>query len=190
MTILALIRHGETDWNARGLIQGLADIPLNDTGIDQARSAAKELRSQFPDMKWAGLISSPLLRAAATGQVIAETLGIPIMDPMPQFAERDYGAMDGAEMTRAKALYPTGEYPESEHNRAVLERARDAINGLHQAHEGKSLIVVSHGGLLHTLLSDIHGSRVPSIQNATVNILEHRGGVWVIQHINNEEFVA
>lgn len=190
MISIALIRHGETDWNKRGLIQGTTDVPLNETGLAQASTVAEQLVSQQSRGKWTGVVTSPLVRASATGQVIADVLGVPMLAPMPEFVERDFGVMEGVEMTRAKELYPAGDYPKSESNDLVLERSLNAIDELHQTYADGALVVVAHGGLLHTLLSRLHGLRLPSIQNATVNVLEHDDKRWKVQLINGAEINA
>ncbi len=183
----ALIRHGETDWNKRGLIQGVTDVPLNETGLAQAMSAAERLMADHSHFAWSAVVTSALVRARVTGQVIADILDIPMLEPMTQFAERNYGTMEGVEITRARELHPTGEYPESEHNDQVFERSRAAIESLRETHPGGSLIIVSHGGLLHTLLSRLHGTRLPPIQNATVNVLEYSDDGWVVRVVNNDD---
>src|ERR1700761_5031386 len=68
------LRHGETDWNAQGLSQGNVDIPLNPTGLAQARSAAARLRNRGI----ATIISSPLSRARVTAEIAAEALSLPV----------------------------------------------------------------------------------------------------------------
>lgn len=183
MITLAMIRHGETDWNHRGLIQGTTDVPLNEIGLAQASQAAEQLASHHSG-KWASVVTSPLSRAFTTGQVIASALEIPVLDPMQELAERDYGAMEGVEMTRARQLHPEGDYPGSEHNDQVFARAFSAIETLRSTHPGAALVVVSHGGLTHTLLSRLHGERVESINNAAVNLLEHDGDRWKVRAIN------
>ena len=65
------LRHGETDWNARNLSQGNIDIPLNPTGLAQARSAAELLRNRGVDT----IVTSPLSRARVTAEIAAEALG-------------------------------------------------------------------------------------------------------------------
>lgn len=84
-------------------------------------------------------------------------------------------------------FYPSGEYPGSESNESVFDRALSAINVIRAAHPGDSVIVVAHGGLLHTLLSRLNGARVPSIANATVNVIKYAKDDerWVIQAINS-----
>src|ERR1700756_519896 len=68
------LRHGETDWNVRNLSQGNVDIPLNQTGLAQARSAALLLRGKGIS----SIISSPLSRARVTADIAAAELGLPV----------------------------------------------------------------------------------------------------------------
>ncbi|MET0318796.1 MAG: histidine phosphatase family protein, partial [Rhodococcus fascians] len=82
MTFLALVRHGETDWNLHGRLQGSSDIPLNDTGRAQAREAVYELS----DHSWDLLVSSPLSRAAETADIIGSHLGISRTATYPDLA--------------------------------------------------------------------------------------------------------
>lgn len=187
MTLLALVRHGETDWNRQGRIQGTTDVPLNETGLAQATAAAARLGSELFAQDWSGVITSPLSRARVTGEVIAGTLGIPFLPTMPGLAERDYGQGEGMEIDAARLRYPGGDYPESEGNDLVLERALSSIEDIRSRHR-RPVIVVAHGGLLHTLLSRLNGARVPSIANATVNLIEFvdEPGRWDIRFLNDE----
>src|ERR1700722_20172430 len=70
------LRHGETDWNARGISQGNVDIPLNPTGLAQARSAAQRLRNRGI----ATIMCSPLSRARVTAEIVAEALSLPLQN--------------------------------------------------------------------------------------------------------------
>ena len=86
--IAAFIRHGQTDWNREGLLQGSSDIPLNDTGRAQARDALMTLRS----MPWDVVVSSPLRRARETAQIIADALGLELGGTLgPFYAFGEYG---------------------------------------------------------------------------------------------------
>lgn len=187
MTLLALVRHGETEWNRQGRIQGTTDVPLNETGMAQAIDAATKLSSERFTQDWSGVITSPLSRAQVTGEVIANALGIPFLPPMLGLAERDYGQAEGMDMESARIQYPDGDYPESESNDLVLKRALWSIEDIRSRHS-QPMVVVAHGGLLHTLLSRLNGSRVPSIANATVNLVEFESDreKWVIHAINGD----
>ena len=68
------LRHGETDWNARGLSQGNVDVPLNALGLAQAREAAASLRGQGIR----SVVASPLSRARDTAEIVADALGLPV----------------------------------------------------------------------------------------------------------------
>ena len=74
MTDLILWRHGQTDYNLQGRIQGRVDIPLNDTGREQARRAADCIAALGPTR----IVSSPLLRARATAEVLASLTGLSV----------------------------------------------------------------------------------------------------------------
>ena len=72
------LRHGETDWNAQGVSQGSIDIPLNATGIAQAKAAAE----QMVGLGIRTIVASPLSRARVTAEIVAEKLGLPVaIDP-------------------------------------------------------------------------------------------------------------
>ena len=73
--LLFLFRHGETDWNRAGRLQGHTDTPLNATGLAQAEALTERLRPHGLD----AVVSSDLARAWTTGQIVAEGLGIPLI---------------------------------------------------------------------------------------------------------------
>ena len=84
------VRHGTTDWNRLGRFQGLTDIPLNDEGISQARAAARRLQAATFDH----VVSSPLLRAVKTAEIIAEACSKPVSID-PDLIECNFGAFEG-----------------------------------------------------------------------------------------------
>ena len=74
MTRLLLVRHGETDWNADGRLQGQTDRPLSDFGRKQARGLADELAAEG----FEAIYSSDLARARETAEIIGARLGLPV----------------------------------------------------------------------------------------------------------------
>jgi broad specificity phosphatase PhoE len=88
------LRHGETDWNAQNLSQGAVDIPLNETGLAQARSASLLLRGRGIR----AIISSPLSRARVTADIAAAQLGLSVQidDGLKEVA---FGVMEGKPMS-------------------------------------------------------------------------------------------
>ena len=88
---LLLVRHGQTEWNALGLMQGQrADIPLTDLGHAQASAAAEELATLTPG----ALISSDLLRARQTAEHCARATGLPVA-VTTALREQAYGVLEG-----------------------------------------------------------------------------------------------
>ncbi|NQD41453.1 histidine phosphatase family protein, partial [Glutamicibacter halophytocola] len=99
---LGFVRHGQTQWNLEGRLQGSSDIPLNDTGRSQAREAVKVLGAGG----WDVIVSSPLSRARETAQIIAEGLGLELGPSYDLLIERDYAQGEGMVETEALALWP------------------------------------------------------------------------------------
>ena len=91
MTLITLVRHGQTDWNLEGRIQGSTDIPLNDTGRAQARDAARRLAGTPFDHVYA----SPLSRARKTAEIIASELGLPAPLITVGMREHEFGDAEG-----------------------------------------------------------------------------------------------
>src|SRR5690606_7043497 len=100
----ALIRHGQTDWNLEGRMQGSTDIPLNATGRDQARVAGGILTDAGE--AWDVVVSSPLGRARETASIIAETLGVPLGESYAGLAEQDFGNAEGLLVTEVFERWP------------------------------------------------------------------------------------
>ena len=147
-----VIRHGQTAQNAAGLIAGATDAPLSETGLRQARDAARALAGLPVD----GLHASPLRRAWATAEAIAALRPGLAITPAPDLAERDWGAWEGrprAILIR-EATPPGGESPEAFHARIL--RGCAAIPGpadpsaTEAAPEAPPLIV-AHSGTVRVL---------------------------------------
>ncbi|MDJ0685301.1 MAG: histidine phosphatase family protein [Alphaproteobacteria bacterium] len=135
------LRHGQTDWNARGLIQGRTNIPLNALGRRQAHEAAH----QAVALDFAAIVTSPLLRAFETARIVGEAKGMrPIMqDSLREASFGDYeGATPGdwyADWLSGRLAVPNGESVDS-----FLERAGRAVSQALHGHPAPVLIV-AHG---------------------------------------------
>jgi probable phosphoglycerate mutase len=174
MTVFALVRHGETDWNLQRRIQGSTDIPLNDTGREQARATGALLASR----RWTALVASPLSRAAETARLIGEQVGLSQPELEPRLVERDYGAAEGLTGADIDALYPDGaEVPGREPREAVAVRAVYALHGLAARHPGEAVIVVAHGGVIRSVLESVEpGRHRGMITNGSVHSFRHADG--------------
>jgi uncharacterized phosphatase len=149
MTELYLVRHGETDWNRQHRIQGLTDIPLNDTGREQAKAAGVLLARR----SWDRIVTSPLSRAMETASIIATETGLDAPEPIQALVERNYGEGEGLDFAEINRRYPDrAAVPGQESRDEVIARVVPALLELAAVHPGESLIVVSHGGAIRGAL--------------------------------------
>lgn len=170
MTLLAVVRHGQTDWNFERRIQGRTDIPLNDTGRAQALVAAEALR----DGGWTRTASSTLRRASETAQIIADALGLDSPTTYPGLVERDYGVGEGTLVADFHARYPSGVVPGGESLEELAERALQALGEVVADAPDQPTIVVAHGGVIRALLGIATDGALPRpgerVDNASVTL--------------------
>ncbi len=178
--IVAFIRHGQTDWNRDGLLQGSSDIPLNDTGREQARDAFMTVRSR----PWDAVVSSPLRRARETAGIIADGLGIPLGASYPGLAERDYGKLEGTSSAAAIERWPDRGYPGAESLDAVAGRGVAALADIAADLPGASVLVVCHGTIIRYTLARLAGRAVPGIDNGSVSLLRGSPDGWAVVTVN------
>ncbi|ROS34593.1 MULTISPECIES: histidine phosphatase family protein [unclassified Curtobacterium] len=149
-TLLYLVRHGETDWNAQRRIQGSTDIPLNDTGRRQAAEAAELLtRRQFD-----AVVASPLSRAAETGTIIADRLGLAAPVTYAGLAERAYGEAEGLTDTEVTAEYPHDDIPGRESRSALLARITETLGEIAVRFDGGVVVVATHGAVIRSVVNE------------------------------------
>jgi glucosyl-3-phosphoglycerate phosphatase len=151
VTRLIVWRHGNTDWNAGGRVQGQTDVPLNDLGRRQAVDAAELLVRLRP----AAIVASDLRRAADTASALAALTGLPVRHDK-RLRERDFGTWEGQTMAEIKAARP------AEHARwqagadvvggdveTLTDLGKRVADGLREAAEqvphGATVVVATHG---------------------------------------------
>jgi len=184
MTRVCVIRHGETDWNCAGRIQGREDIELNAKGRAQAKSCSEQLL-QF---QWDIIASSPLKRARETAQIISGQLGsIPVIEIF-DFTERDFGVASGLTAHEAEIKFPDGIVLGWEEFDVLKDRAMKAMKNIVEKYEGMNIIVVSHGGLINAMLSYITNGDVGTgktiLKNMCINRINYDGEKWELELFN------
>lgn len=179
------IRHGETDWNRKGVIQGRMDIPLNDTGKAQAKRAGLALARESWDM----IISSPVGRAMETANIIGKHIGIPEIITDAALLERDFGQGEGLAYEKIKEQFGDN-IPGLEPMEAVRERMFGALRNYADVYPGKRLVVVSHGAainaLLHLLSGGAVGTGVTWLLNCCLTQIRQVADGFTIDYYNKE----
>ena len=182
MTYLALVRHGETDWNRHGRLQGVSDVPLNEAGRAQAREAGHRLSAR----SWDLIVASPLSRASETASIIGERIGLDVAATYDDLVERDYGEAEGMTDWEAYHEWPHGWYPGLEPRRDVAERGLRTVADLAAKNPESAIVVVTHGGVIRAILDVVHHRRSPRILNAAVSTLTIDDDGWLVHSINDE----
>ncbi|SLK03172.1 histidine phosphatase family protein [Arthrobacter sp. P2b] len=188
LTTFALVRHGQTDWNAERRLQGSTDIPLNDVGRGQARDAVAVLAPY----EWDAIVSSPLSRAAETADLIAEGLGLEVVRRVPELTERSFGPAEGMQAgPELDALRVPGGFQGAESEDEAAERGLAALEALAEEFRGQRLLVVTHGTLLRVSLSRAIGRTLTSVDNAVLNLAHHHAiEGWQLEYFNGEPVLA
>lgn len=165
-TLIALVRHGVTDWNYAGRGQGHGDIDLNAEGRRQAEAVAEKLASE----PWTAIYSSPLSRARNTAEAIRRRVGLPVAIE-PRLIERCLGEWEGMTLWERSARFGPDwrVIPGVELDEALAERAREALTEVAQANPGGRIICVSHGGLIGAFLGIVTGGRRVHTRNTSVS---------------------
>jgi probable phosphoglycerate mutase len=159
---LHLVRHGQTDWNAEGRMQGSVDVPLNAAGRGQAEAAADTLA----DTAMATVFASDLSRAHATAAAIAARHGLEVITD-PLLRERDFGVMEGKLYDEGVAEYGElwevllrghdNHFERGESTRQHYERVARFMDGLLAAPPAPEIALVSHGGTVRRIRSYLRG---------------------------------
>ncbi|WBU39188.1 histidine phosphatase family protein [Homoserinibacter sp. YIM 151385] len=178
----AFIRHGQTDWNLHKRLQGATDIPLNETGRQQARDAVAGLAGGG----WQAIVSSPLSRARETAQIIADGLGIELGPAYDELIERDYGEAEGVVEAEAEERWPGKTAPGIEPIDEVVRRGRAALDRIAEDYRDEDVLVVCHGTLIRYTLAELAGRELPAIVNGSVSTFGLEGERWRVLTVNDE----
>jgi len=185
-TVIGLVRHGMTDWNRQGKIQGHTDIPLNDEGREQARRLGLMLK----DERWDLIGTSDLQRAVETAEIIGRQIGRPVSFTDARLRERSYGVLEGATFEeREQYLKAVGtSLPQGgETEEEVVARAVKLLEDVARTHEGKRVLLVTHGGwIVRVLRSLFPGTEFGYIGNASISTIAHDQGIWHPLELNRQ----
>lgn len=149
MQIIA-IRHGHTNWNAEGRIQGRSDIPLNDIGREQVQMVVNTLPEQI-DV----ILSSPLKRAIETAEILNVHFGVDIIIDK-RLIERDFGDYEGMfiadlDMSSLRRWTDNAPTPNGETIQDVTKRVFEFLDYIKIKYYGQNVLIVAHGHVLRPI---------------------------------------
>ena len=154
---LLLTRHGQTDWNVAGKIQGITDIELNETGVKQAETTREKLLNENIDV----IISSPLKRARKTAEIIKGERNIPLIIDNG-LKERCFGKFEGK--TREEFDFDeiwnyklNKQYEDAESTGELFERVHGFLNKIKEEYNDKTVLLVTHGGITVPVIAYFEG---------------------------------
>ena len=178
MAHLCIARHGETDWNIKGVLQGWIDVPINQLGRSQAIDLALSVESAGITAIW----SSPLQRARETAEIVASRLGLPAPSCHDGLKERHFGAIQGipkAELGELNPVLlqqilkrnPATHFEDGESMDEFADRVITAITDIGELHAGERVLVITHGWVMDAITR--HVTDLP--RSAILNLKRRNG---------------
>jgi probable phosphoglycerate mutase len=161
---ICVTRHGETDWNTAGILQGWLDTRLNERGRQQAR----ELAEAFAPFGFSAVCSSPLSRSLETAEIIAQRLRLPPPQRHDGLKERHFGVIQGIPKAELAELNPAlleqivkrnpaAVFEQGESMDACATRIPAAIMDVAGQHAGARILVITHGWVMDVLARHVRG---------------------------------
>jgi len=197
MTRIVLVRHGETEWNRVEHFRGRADVPLNETGITQAKRMAQRVATQWRPV---AIYSSPLTRAVKTAEAVAWHFGLSVQ-AHPGLIDIHYGQWQGLTPSEAKERWPEvidawynapqgARIPGGETLDELRARAESTVKDLATLHEGQTIVLVGHTVINRILLLAVLGlgnDRFWRLRQDTcaINVFELENGTFTIVSLND-----
>ena len=192
-----LVRHGETEYNAQGMLQGYAPVPLSARGRQQAMLVGQRLRSIRPT----AFYSSDIQRAHETALIISQHVGLPVQlcaglrewnigNWINRMADEFYTHL--AAMGAHPATYvPAGGESQLQTQARMVAQMQDWAT----QHEGETILGVSHGMAIDLFVRHIFGLAVMQpppyrIVNTSVNIFRYQAGQWEVVTLNDIAHLA
>ncbi|CDR30829.1 Alpha-ribazole phosphatase [Acholeplasma oculi] len=150
--IIAMIRHGETDYNKKQLVQGRMDNPLNSEGIHQAETLGTYLRDN--NETFDVLISSPLKRALKTAEIVGSYIGLQVNYTDKNLLERDFGPFEGKSIDEVLPIITLDDFRKDgfEDNPSLQSRILSAVQRISNLHSHQKVLIVAHAHVIKSLI--------------------------------------
>ncbi|SFS52794.1 histidine phosphatase family protein [Paenibacillus sp. BC26] len=146
------VRHGQTEWNVERRICGISDIPLTIRGTEQASALAASLSDAKIDL----VISSPLIRARLTAEILSDAIGKAYVVE-DRLTEQNYGKYEGVKRDDAGFLEAKKHFPSKlsggESLLQVAQRVYNLLDAIVVKYKGMHVLLVTHGGICRMIHS-------------------------------------
>ncbi len=183
ITSICLVRHGETDWNVAGRLQGRTDIPLNKNGILQSQQCGEYVQAS----DWDIIITSPLKRAKQTAEIMNEKVKVPLVE-MDEFVERGFGDAEGMTKLECTEKFPDKIYPNQEETEAFHNRVMSGMEKINEHYKDKKVLLVAHGAVINAILAILSkgeiGSGKTRLFNTCISNIDFIQNGWKIKDYN------
>jgi probable phosphoglycerate mutase len=182
-TRICITRHGETDWNRQGILQGWFDVPINELGRRQASEMAARFAGAGFDTVW----TSPLVRASETAGIIAAALRLPPPSSHEGLKERNFGAIQGIPKNELAELNPAlleqilrrnpaADFVGGESMDEFADRVMAALDHIGTRHRGDRVLVITHGWVMDVVTRHVGGQA----RNAILPMKPRNGqSIWI-----------
>ena len=176
-----ITRHGESQWNIEGKVQGVTDTPLTAKGIEQAHELAKKIKES--GIKIDEILYSPLSRATDTAKIVAEENGLPLTLE-PRLIEQNFGEYEGHEWKKHPGVFHEAkkqfacDYNGGESMLRLAQRIYNLLDELkaRSQAENKTFLLVTHGGIarmIHSYFNSETNEEFSSTETKNCEIKEY-----------------
>jgi len=197
MTLVVLVRHGQTEWNRVERFRGQADVPLDETGLAQAEATAQRIAAEWRPV---AVYSSPLSRAVKTAEAIARHFGLPVQTH-GGLTDIDYGQWQGLTPDEARTRWPemvdawyrtpeAAQIPGGEVLDQLRFRTVVAVRELVARHRGETIVLVGHTVVNRAILLGVLALRTHRFwhlrqDTGAINVLEVDGNEYTLVSMND-----
>ncbi|MBN6206477.1 histidine phosphatase family protein [Ralstonia pickettii] len=185
MTKICFVRHGETDWNTAGILQGQQNTGLNHKGQEQAEATGAYLAAN--EEVFDILITSSLKRAKETAEIINQHLQLPMLET-DAFRERAFGEAEGLSREERQQKYPDTNFPGAEKETDFYERVTTGFQEITAVYANKHILLISHGLVINLILSSLLKEEInykkTALLNGCLNHIHLINNTWHVQTLN------
>ena len=197
--MITFIRHGESEWNGKGIMQGIDDPALSSRGIEQAEALAERIEG----IKGIRIFSSPLKRAYQTARIAAGRMDTDI-EIIEDLMEIDIGRFSTLTWDQVKTEFPelfkkpdvniwelflNNRIPGQEPYEEMVQRIQRALAQIESSDSGKPPVLFSHGGFIRIFIAEQLGFRLDrkyfDIDNTSITIFDYETGMATFNRIND-----